>query len=178
MKGKSSTTWKQLSIKAGSLVLSAGALGIQIVRKAGEDIGTTAAKNFMNDADSDHQRAKKVAIGRKTGSFVASILTLGMIGSYIVELDSELEGDAEQFPDEASPDQEIASATPVPVDINGDGVADGFDTDGDGLIDTNLNGVQLGELESVSGYTTESGRVVDDYIRTTADSTEENNLRV
>ena len=63
------------------------------------------------------------------------------------------------------------------IDITGDGLIDGFDNNNDGMINTNILGVELGPLQSISSYVKSDGTFVNSYLRTTADGSLLNNLR-
>lgn len=203
MKSKSEITLKELLFKIGALILSAVAFVILIIRRAGEGAGESVATAFVKESDTATQKEKKNKFGKLTGSLICSLLTLGVIGTYIVDAAEAHESVTEKEPpkpetegQEAIEAIDISEQTPEPLfgeendvptgaDINGDGVAD-FVAGSDGwyvpedntAIYVNSLGEQIGSLVYIDGYQKESGESVAGYFRTVADETVDNNLRV
>ena len=152
------------------LVMKAAFRGITKVGSAASYHGVRAV------AGDEFARRHERAI-RGAGSMLGVVGGLA-IGSEIADFG----GDADWSSDDPlAASDSSASLAPFGVgegvDLDHDNVLEGYDSDGDGVLDTNVAGVPVSGLENVSSYTRSDGVVVDGYTRTTADASVANNLR-
>ena len=107
---------------------------------------------------------RKLTGGNELARIAIVLLTGGLVGGIF---DLDLFGDADFLESSGGGENvttDIASAESASESSSGSEAAESYDED------MNPN------LEEVSGYTTEDGKEVDDYIRTKADGVESNNL--
>jgi hypothetical protein len=172
-------TWILIMILRGlfkGVAKVGGAVGGKI-GGAVADAGTVTKALITDDyRDLEKKRKKNKNMGKKVGSVVGS--AAGVVGATVLGADV-LDGaggdtDINDTNNIGSDDIHISGNE---IDLDNDGRLEGYDTTGDGVIDTNVDGVKITGLESVDGYTKADGTRVDGYVRTTADGSTANNLR-
>jgi len=147
------------------------------VTKVGAKVGGSVAEFGVLAAEASGHRVKKktkkkiINTGKKIGGLA------GVVGSVLVAGEiADVDGVDTVF-DNSAADGGFSPNLGDGIDLDNDGLLEGFDTNNDGIIDTNVDGIKITGLESVDGYTKSDGTQVDGYLRTPADDTTTNNLR-
>lgn len=153
------------------LMLRATARGVakvggKVGAKTGEFVagaGTLIAEEMTGKK---YNWKKNMDIGKKIGKSVGS--AAGAVGTVVLGGEIAGLGDSESVNLDDGGNK---------IDINNDRIIDGYDSNNDGIIDRNINGVPINGLEDVKGYTKADGTQVSGYQRTIADGIDSNNLR-
>ena len=145
------------------------------VTKVGAKVGGTVAEVGVLAAEASGRevkdREKIISAGKKIGG-VAGVVGTVLVAGEIADVD-----EVDTALDSSLGDADFSSGIEDGIDLDNDGVIEGYDTTGDGVIDTNVDGVEITGLEDVEGYTKADGTKVDNYVRTPADESTANNLR-
>jgi hypothetical protein len=139
-------------------------------------VGIAVTEELTGREVQNKENIKRVA--RNIGS-AAGVIGSVMIAADVVDIDGgDTGGDFGDSGVEGINDggESMASAG-IPVDFEGDGVIEGFDSTGDGQIDKNIDGVDVPGTHEVSEYEKADGSHVDRHLRSNPDGITENNLR-